>query len=132
MALEGCGTRPRDTCCPGLAQRCSESERRPGWRRLRPWEAKSRPAALLAPSLLPRPGVPAARGKGRLAWAQWPELPQHPPRASPVAVDEAGVDVVGALDAPDGLQADSRQLVRHDVHEAVLELVAGEVGTDET
>lgn len=49
----------------------------------------------------------------------------------PVAVDEAGVDVVGALHAADGLQADPRGLVRHDVHQAVLELVAREVGADE-
>lgn len=50
----------------------------------------------------------------------------------PVPVYEAGVDVIGALDAPDGLQTDSCQLVWHDVHEAVLEFVAWEVGTDET
>lgn len=50
----------------------------------------------------------------------------------PVPVYEAGVDVIRALDAPDGLQTDSCQLVWHDVHEAVLEFVAWEVGTDET
>lgn len=49
----------------------------------------------------------------------------------PVAVDAAGVDVVGALDAADGLQADAGGLERHDVDQAVLELVAGQVGTDE-
>lgn len=49
----------------------------------------------------------------------------------PVAVDEAGIDVVGALHAPDGLQADSSAFVGHDVDQAVLELITRQVGTDE-
>lgn len=53
-------------------------------------------------------------------------------RPLPVPVYEAGIDVIGALDTPDGLQTDSCQLVWHDVHKAVLEFVAWEVGTDET
>lgn len=50
---------------------------------------------------------------------------------SPVAIDAAGIDVVGALDATDGLQADAAGLKRHDVDQAVLEFVAGQVGADE-
>ena len=50
---------------------------------------------------------------------------------APVAIDEAGIDVVRALDAADGLQADARALVRQDVHQAVLELVARQAGGDE-
>lgn len=49
----------------------------------------------------------------------------------PVAIDAAGVDVVGALDPADRLQADTGGLKRHDVDQAVLELVAGQVGADE-
>lgn len=49
----------------------------------------------------------------------------------PVSVYEAGVDVVGPLQAPDWLQADARGLVGHDVDQPVLELVAGQVGADE-
>lgn len=74
-------------------------------------------------------------------------LPQHPPEVLgglrqwalrgqvglllSVAVNAAGIDVVGALDATDGLQADTGGLERHDIDQAVLELVAGQVGTDE-
>lgn len=63
---------------------------------------------------------------GRTSWHSVPKC------SLPVAIYEAGIDVVRALDTADGLQADSRQLVRHDVHKAVLEFVAREVGTDET
>lgn len=52
-------------------------------------------------------------------------------RRLPVAVDKAGVDVVRALHASDGLQADPGGLVGHDVDKAILELVAREVGADE-
>ncbi len=51
---------------------------------------------------------------------------------SPVSVDEAGVDVVGALHPSDWLQADTSGLERHDVHQAVLEFVTLQVGTDES
>lgn len=50
----------------------------------------------------------------------------------PVSVDEAGIDVVGALHPSDWLQADAGGLERHDVHQAVLELVTLQVGTDES
>ncbi len=50
---------------------------------------------------------------------------------SPVSVDEAGVDVVRALDSSDWLQTDARGLVGHDVNQSVLEFVAGQIGTDE-
>lgn len=50
---------------------------------------------------------------------------------APVAIDEAGVDVVRALDTPDGLQADTRALVWQDVYQAVLKLVARQAGGDE-
>lgn len=56
----------------------------------------------------------------------------HSANGVPVSVDAAGVDVVGALHASDGLQADAAGLERHDVHQAVLELVARQVGADET
>ena len=49
----------------------------------------------------------------------------------PVAINEAGVNVVGALHTPDGLKTDPCALVGHDVDQAVLELVAGQVGADE-
>lgn len=68
------------------------------------------------------PGSQADR-TGWLRHLRWP---------LPVPIYEAGIDVIGALDTPDGLQTDSCQLVWHDVHEAVLEFVAREVGTDET
>lgn len=51
---------------------------------------------------------------------------------SPVPVDEAGIDVVRALHPSDRLQADASRLERHDVHQAVLEFVARQVGTDES
>ena len=63
---------------------------------------------------------------GRTGW------PRHIRWPLPVPIYEAGIDVIGALNTPDGLQTDSGQLVWHDVHEAVLEFVAREVGTDET
>lgn len=47
----------------------------------------------------------------------------------PVSIDEAGIDVVGALQPSDWLKAHSSSLIRHDVHQAVLELVTGQVGT---
>lgn len=58
--------------------------------------------------------------------------PRHLRQPLPVAIYEACIDVIRALNTPDGLQTDSRQLIWHDVHQAVLELVAWEVGTDET
>ena len=48
-----------------------------------------------------------------------------------VAVYVAGVDVVAALDSPDGLEADSGRLVGEDVDQPVLELVDGQVGRHE-
>ena len=51
--------------------------------------------------------------------------------ARPVSVDEAGVDVVGALHPSDWLQTDARGLVGHDVDQPVLELIAGQVGAHE-
>lgn len=50
----------------------------------------------------------------------------------PVSVNEAGVDVVGALHPSDWLQADAGGLERHDIHQAVLEFVTRQVGTDES
>ena len=46
----------------------------------------------------------------------------------PVSVDEAGVDVVAALDAPERLEAHAAGLEGEDVDQSVLELVHGEVG----
>lgn len=51
---------------------------------------------------------------------------------SPVAVDEASIDVVGALHPSDWLQADTSGLERHNVHQAVLEFVTRQVGTDKS
>ena len=51
---------------------------------------------------------------------------------SPVSIDKAGIDVVGALRPSDWLQADSGGLERHDVDQAVLELVTRQVGTNES
>lgn len=50
----------------------------------------------------------------------------------PVAINEAGIDVVRSFQAPDWLQADTCGLIGHDVHQPILELVARKVGTDET
>jgi len=50
---------------------------------------------------------------------------------SPVSVDEARVDVIRSFDASDWLQAHSGALVRQDINQAVLELVARQVGADE-
>lgn len=52
-------------------------------------------------------------------------------RVGCAAIDEAAIDAVGALQASDGLQTDAGALIGHDVHQAVLELVAGQVCTDE-
>lgn len=46
----------------------------------------------------------------------------------PVAVYKAGVDVVGPLHSSNRLQAHTCALVRHDVHQPVFKLVAGQVG----
>lgn len=51
---------------------------------------------------------------------------------SPVSVDEAGIDVVGALHPSDWLQADSGGFKRQDVYQTVLEFVTRQVGTDES
>ena len=48
-----------------------------------------------------------------------------------VSIDEACVDVVGAFGPPEGLQAHPGALVGQDVHQAVLELVHGQVGAHE-
>ena len=53
------------------------------------------------------------------------------PLLLPVSINETGVDVVGSFQASDWLQADACGLVGHDVDQPILELVAGEVGTDE-
>lgn len=50
----------------------------------------------------------------------------------PVTIDKAGINVVGAFDSSNGLKTHSCGLVWHYVDKAVLELVAGEVGTDES
>lgn len=42
---------------------------------------------------------------------------------SPVAIDEAGVDVVGPFHSSDGLQTHTVGLEGHDVHQAVFKLV---------
>lgn len=49
----------------------------------------------------------------------------------PISINEAGIDVIGAFQASDWLQADTCGLVGHDVDQPVLKLVAGKVGTDE-
>lgn len=49
----------------------------------------------------------------------------------PVSVDKTGIDVVRPLHSPDGLKADPRGLVWHDVDKAILEFVAWEVGAYE-
>ena len=74
-------------------------------------------------------------------------LPQHPPEilrrlhqgslrgdvsvAVAVAVHEAGVDVIAAFQAADGLEAHPRRLVRKHVHQPVLALVDRKAGADE-
>lgn len=50
----------------------------------------------------------------------------------PVPINETGIDVVRALNSSDGLKTHSCGLVWHYVNKAVLELVAGEIGTDES
>lgn len=49
----------------------------------------------------------------------------------PVSINETGIDVVRSFQASDWLQADACGLIGHDVDQPILELVAGEVGTDE-
>lgn len=49
----------------------------------------------------------------------------------PVSVNVAGVDVVGALQASDWLQADPGGFIGHDVDQSVLELVARQIGCHE-
>lgn len=49
----------------------------------------------------------------------------------PVAIQKAGIDVVRAFHTTDGLQTHSGQLIGHDIHQAVFELVARQVGTNE-
>lgn len=51
---------------------------------------------------------------------------------SPISINEAGVDVIGALHPSDWQQADAGGLERHDVHQAILEFVTRQVGTDES
>lgn len=50
----------------------------------------------------------------------------------PVPINETGIDVVGALHSSNGLKTHSCGLIWHYVNKAVLELVAGEIGTDES
>lgn len=58
-------------------------------------------------------------------------FPTIPPLFLPVSIDEAGIDVVRSFQASDWLKADARGLIGHDVHQPILELVTGKVGTDE-
>lgn len=51
---------------------------------------------------------------------------------SPVSINEAGIDVIRALDASDWQQADSARLERQNVDETVLEFVTWQVGTDKS
>lgn len=55
-------------------------------------------------------------------------VPQH----LPVSINETSIDVVRALYSSNGLKTHSCGLVWHYVDKAVLELVAGEIGTDES
>lgn len=50
---------------------------------------------------------------------------------SPVSINKAGIDVIGALNSSDWLQTDTCGLVGHDVNQSVFEFVARQVGTDE-
>jgi len=50
----------------------------------------------------------------------------------PVSVYVTGIDVVGALQASDWLQAYASGFIGHNVHQSVLEFVAGEVGGDKS
>lgn len=59
-------------------------------------------------------------------------FPAIAPLFLPVSINEAGIDVVRSFQASDWLQAHACGLVRHDVDQPILELVAGKVGTDET
>lgn len=58
-------------------------------------------------------------------------FPAISPLFLPVAINEAGIDVVRSFQASYWLQADARGLVGHDVDQPILELVAGKVSTDE-
>ena len=49
----------------------------------------------------------------------------------PISINEARIDVVRSFEASDWLKADTCSLVGHDVDQPILELVAGEIGTDE-
>lgn len=51
---------------------------------------------------------------------------------SPVPINETGIDVVRALNSSNGLKTHSCGLIWHNVNKAILELVAGEIGTDES
>lgn len=50
----------------------------------------------------------------------------------PVPINETGIDVVRAFDSSDGLKTHSRGLIWHYINKAVLKLVAGEIGTNES
>lgn len=50
----------------------------------------------------------------------------------PVPINETGIDVVRAFNSTNGLKRHSCGLVWHYINEAVLELVAGQIGTDES
>ncbi len=54
------------------------------------------------------------------------------PKHLPVSINETGIDVVRALNSSNGLKTHSCGLVWHYVDKAVLELVAGQIGTDES
>lgn len=49
---------------------------------------------------------------------------------TPVSIYITGVDVVGALQASDWLEADAGSFIGHNVDQSVLEFVAGQVGCD--
>lgn len=48
----------------------------------------------------------------------------------PVSINVAGVDVVGAFQTSDWLEAHASGFIGHDVHQSVLEFVAREIGCD--
>jgi hypothetical protein len=51
-------------------------------------------------------------------------------RTIPVAVNEAGIDIIAALEAPERLEADPGGLEGENVDQPVLELVHLQVGRD--
>lgn len=59
-------------------------------------------------------------------------IPFHMYVGSPVSINEAGIDVIRALDTSDWQQADSARLERQNVDETVLEFVTWQVGTDKS